>query len=171
MKKNNFILITTATILLFHFTVFSQLKNVVIKYSIQNEKSFLYREKTFENEKLEGYAPKDSIFFRNKYNLKLFFFNDQIFLNDKIIYCLKDVQYYESLVFMSFDNKDFIFIYPHHYGRTGPYIWYGLGTLIEIKKNPIIKENLDYFEDSELNQVFKFKNFKKKKSKSENCQK
>lgn len=72
---------------------------------------------------------------------------------------------------MSLDNRDFIYIYPHYYGRVGPYIWYGLGTLIEIKKNPVIKENLDYFEDSELSQIFKFKNIKRKKSKAENCQK
>lgn len=166
MKKNNFILIV---ILLFQFTVFSQLKNVIIKYSIQNEKSFFYREQIFENEKLEGFGPKDSIFFRNKYNLKIFFFNDQIFLNNQIIYCFKDVQYYESLVFMSLNNKDFIYIYPHYYGRVGPYTWYGLGTLIEIKKTPVIKGNFDYFEDSELNQILKFKNFKRKK-RSENCQ-
>ncbi|KUJ59344.1 hypothetical protein AR687_23325 [Flavobacteriaceae bacterium CRH] len=142
---------------------------VIIKYSIKNENLFQYREKNLNGETLIGYVPKDSIFFRNKLNMKLYFINDKIFLKNKLIYCFKDIQYYESLVYMTIDNKEFIYAYPHYYGRVGPYIWYGLGILIEIKKAPIIKEKIDYFEDDELVQVIKFKNFKIKKNKEESC--
>lgn len=79
------------------------------------------------------------------------------------------MQYYESLIFMSVNNKEYLYVYPHYYGRVGPYIWYGLGILIEIKKTPIVKENIDYFDDYELDQVPKFKNFKLKKIKGKIC--
>ncbi|OXA87342.1 hypothetical protein, partial [Flavobacterium hercynium] len=81
---------------------------------------------------------------------------------NKLVYCFTNVQYYESLVFMSFNDKEYLYLYPHYYGRVGPYIWYGLGTLIEIKKTPIIKEKIDHFDEEELDQAIKFKKYKLK---------
>lgn len=153
----------------FHFILLAQQNNVKIKYSIRNEKSYLYREKVIDGDTLTGYGPVNKIFFKNKLNLQLYFVNDQIFLNNHLLYCFKNVQYYESLLFLSANNKEYLYIYPHYYGRVGPYIWYELGVLIEIKRIPIVKENMDYFEDHEVNSVIKFKNYKIKNRKTKKC--
>ncbi|NRS90762.1 hypothetical protein HNQ02_003709 [Flavobacterium sp. 7E] len=76
-----------------------------------------------------------------------------MFFKGKEIYCFKDVQYYESLVFMRINKKEYLYIYPHYYGYVGPYIWYGLGILIEIKNKPTFKKNIDYFDDDELKEL------------------
>lgn len=99
----------------------------------------------------------------------MLFFDDKVYLNNKVIYCFKNVQYYVTLLFVSFNNREFLYIYPHYYGRVGPYIWYELGVLIEIKPIPVIKENMDYFEDYELDRLFKFKNYKIRSLKNTKC--
>jgi hypothetical protein len=166
MKKNKYFL---SFMILLHFISFAQENNVIIKYSVKKEKSLGYREKVIDGETIVGYAPTDTVFFKNKLNLKLYFIDDKIFLKNQLISCFKNVQYYESLIFMSVNNKEYLYVYPHYYGRVGPYIWYGLGILIEIKKTPIVKENIDYFDDYELDQVPKFKNYKLKKIKGKIC--
>lgn len=118
---------------------------------------------------MEGYAPTDTIFFKNKLRQNIYFINDKIYLKNKLIYCFKNVQYYEGLTFLSIQNKEYLYIYPHYYGRAGPYIWYGLGVLIEIKKAIVIKENMDYFDEDELSGYPKFKNYKIRKLKNKNC--
>lgn len=166
IKKNKYFL---SFMILLHFISFAQENNVIIKYSVKKEKSLGYREKVIDDETIVGHAPTDTVFFKNKLNLKLYFIDDKIFLKNQLISCFKNVQYYESLIFMSVNNKEYLYVYPHYYGRVGPYIWYGLGILIEIKKTPIVKENIDYFDDYELDQVPKFKNFKLKKIKGKIC--
>lgn len=148
--------------ILFCFVSFAQENKVVIKYSISNEKSFEYKEKVIDEENIIGKTLKDTVFFKNKLNLKLYFIDDKIYLGNQLVYCFTNVQFYESLVFMSFNDKEYLYLYPHYYGRVGPYIWYGLGTLIEIKKTPIIKEKIDYFDEEELDQAIKFKKYKLK---------
>ncbi|KQB37450.1 hypothetical protein [Flavobacterium aquidurense] len=128
-----------------------------------------YREKVIDRDTLTGYGPSVKIFFKNKLSLNLYFVDDKTFLNNKLLYCFKNVQYYESLVFLSFNNKEFLYIYPHYYGRVGSYIWSELGVLIEIKPVPIIKENMDYFEDNEVESMMKFKNYKIKSLKNKTC--
>lgn len=166
MKKNSRFLIF---LMLLHFISFAQVNKTRIKYSIKNEKSFLYKEKIIDGDTLVGYGPSKKIFFKNKQNLKLYFVNDQVFLNNQLLYCFKNVQYYESLLFINTNNKEFLYIYPHYYGRVGPYVWYELGVLIEIKPIPVIKENMDYFEDYELGRLLKFKKYKIRNSKNKTC--
>lgn len=166
MKKNKATLIFCFLLCL---NCFSQTNKIVIKYSIKDEKKLGYREKVVGNEKLEGYAPIDTIFFKNKLRQKIYFIDDKIYLKNKVIYCFKNVQYYEGLTFLSIQNKEYLYIYPHYYGRVGPYIWYGLGVLIEIKKAIVIKENFDYFEENELDQIQKFKKYKIRMLKNSTC--
>lgn len=153
--------------MLFYFVSFAQ--EIKIKYSIKNEKTFQSREKVIDRDTLKGYGPSKKIFFKNKPNLKLYFINDQVFLNNRLLYCFKNVQYYESLLVLSANNKEYLYIYPHYYGRVGPYIWYELGVLIEIKPIPVIKENMDYFEDYELGHLLKFKKYKIRNLKNKTC--
>lgn len=167
MKKNSGYLIIVLTLLFFNS--YAQEQKVIIKYSIRNEKTFKYREKIIEGDTLTGYGPSGKIFFKNKLNLKLYFINDQVFLNNQVLYCFKNVQYYESLLFLTINNREFLYIYPHYYGRVGPYIWNELGVLIEIKKTPVVKENIDYFEDYELERLMKFKKYKIKNLKDKTC--
>ncbi|NRS90764.1 hypothetical protein HNQ02_003711 [Flavobacterium sp. 7E] len=70
MRKNKFalLLITIA-----FFKCFAQQNVVEIKYSIKNEKSFVYKEKTIDDEIIEGYAPIDTLFFKNNTSFKLYF--------------------------------------------------------------------------------------------------
>lgn len=155
-------------ILAVHFSCTAQ-KGVEIKYSVKNESSLVVNEKEIDGEMIEGFKVADTIFFKNKMNLKLYFFNDKVFVGNKVIYCFENVQNYESLLFANIDGKEYLYIYPHYFGRTGPYIWYGLGVLIEVKNDPIIKENIDYFEDEELNSLTQFKKFKIKNSEAIPC--
>ncbi|UTN02201.1 hypothetical protein L0669_12830 [Flavobacterium bizetiae] len=166
MKKNN-LLITV--LMLLNFVSFAQINKIKIKYSIKNEKTFQYKEKIIDGDTLTGYGPSGKIFFKNKQNLRLYFVNDQVFLNNQLLYCFKNVQYYESLLVISTNNKEYLYIYPHYYGRVGPYVWYELGVLIEIKSIPVIKENIDYFEDYELDRLLKFKKYKIRNLKNKTC--
>lgn len=166
MKKNSCFLIL---LMLVHFVSISQTNKVKIIYSIKNEKTLQVRQKIIDKDTLIGYGPADRIFFKNKLNLKLFFFYDKLFLNNKLLYCFSNVQYYESLLFVSFKGKEYLYIYPHYYGRTGPYSWYELGVLIEIKAIPIVKEKMNYFEDYEVKNMMKFNKYKIKKTKSKIC--
>ncbi|WP_123959087.1 MULTISPECIES: hypothetical protein [unclassified Flavobacterium] len=159
MKKYSYLIII---LILMHSASIAQKKNATIKYSIKNEKSFLYKEKIIEGDTIVGYGISKKVFFKSKFNLKCSFFDDKVFLNNQLIYCFKNVQYYESLLFFNFNNKEYLFIYPHYYGRVGPYVWNELGILIEIKPKPIIQENMDYFEDYEIDRMMKFKKFKVK---------
>lgn len=152
MKKNKYFL---SSMILLHFISFAQENNVIIKYSIKNEKSLGYREKVIDGDTIVGYAPRDTVFFKNKLNLKLYFIDDKIFLKNQLITSFNNVQYYESLIFLSDNNKEYLYLYPHYYGRVGPFIWSGLGVLIEIKKKLIAKENIDYFDDYELDKISK----------------
>ena len=108
-------------------------------------------------------------FFKNRRNLKLYFIDNKVFYNNQLLCCFKNVQYYESLLFFKINNKEYLYIYPHYYGRTGPYIWYELGILIEVKTIPIVKEKMDYFEDYELNDLLKFKKYKIRNLKNKTC--
>lgn len=165
MRYSYFLII----LLLVHFISTAQKNKTKIKYSIRNEKALQYREKVIDGDTLVGYGSSGNIFFKNKLNLKLYFIDDKIFLNNQLLYCFKNVQYYESLIFMNIGNKEYLYIYPHYYGRVGPYIWYELGVLIEIKNTPLIKENIDYFDDYELDEVLKSKKFKLKNIKIKTC--
>ncbi len=165
MKKIKFLLLCFSAI---HFNCSAQ-KGVEIKYSIKNETTLVANQKEIEDEIIEGFKVADTISFENKTNLKLSFFDDKILLENKVIYCFENAQYYESLLFANIDGKEYLYIYPHYFGRTGPYIWFGLGVLIEVKINPVIKENIDYFEDEELSQLPKFKKFKVKKGEMIKC--
>ncbi|MEN2401042.1 hypothetical protein GKZ90_0014745 [Flavobacterium sp. MC2016-06] len=164
MKKYNLIIL-----MFLHFTCFAQNNKIKIKYSIRNEKKIQYREKISHGDTLTGYGPSGKISFKNKSNLKLYFINDKVFLNNQLFYCFENVQYYESLLLIAVNNKEYLYIYPHYYGRIGPYIWYELGVLIEIKPKPIVKENMDYFEDYELNELLKFKKYKIRNLKNKTC--
>ncbi|MHC0445199.1 hypothetical protein ACWA1F_07300 [Flavobacterium sp. 3-218] len=164
MKKNSLIVL-----LIINFISYSQVNKIKIKYSIQNEKHFLYREKIIEDDTLVGYGLPDKIYLKNKFNLNYYFFGDKLFLNDKIIYCFSNVQYYEKLLLISFNTKEYLYIYPHYYGHVGPYIWHDLGVLIEIKPFPIIKENMNYFEDSELFSLLKSKKYEIRNLSSKTC--
>jgi hypothetical protein len=166
MKKNNLFIIV---LMLLHFASFAQANKIKIKYSIKNEKTFKYKGKVIDGDTLTGYVPSKKIFFKNKQNLKLYFIDDQVFLNNQLLYCFKNVQYYESLLFISANNKEYLYLYPHYYGRVGPYIWYELGVLIEIKPTPVIKENMDFFEDYELDRLLKFKKYKIRNLKNKSC--
>lgn len=166
MKKNSRFLIV---LLLLHFISFAQENKAKIIYSIKNEKSFFYKEKVIDGDTLIGYVPRYKIFFKRESNFKLYLLDDKIFLNSHLLYCFKNVQYYEALLFLKYNNKEYLYIYPHYYGRVGPYIWSELGVLIEIKSLPLIKENMDYFEDYEVDRLLKFKKFKIKKSKNKTC--
>lgn len=165
MKKIKFLMLFFIAI---HFNCSAQ-KGVEIKYSIKNETTLVAIEKEIDDEIIEGFKIADTIYFKNKTNLKLSFFDDKVFLENKVIYCLENVQYYESLLFANIDGKEYLYIYPHYFGRTGPYIWYGLGVLVEVKNAPIIKENIDYFEDTALSQLPKFKKFKVKEREMVKC--
>jgi hypothetical protein len=103
---------------------------------------------------------KDSIIFKNNQNINISFFKDKIFINKKKIYQYENVEYYNYIVYLKKDNKEYVYIYPHYRNRTGPYIWYELGILIELYKDEtIIKGNLDYFEDFDICDVLEFKNY------------
>lgn len=164
MKK-----ISITILFLLHLISFAQENSIKIKYSIRNEKKLQYREKVNNGDTLTGYGPSEKILFKNKSNLKLFFFNDQVFFNNQLLYCFKNVQYYESLLFLIVNKREFLYIYPHYYGRIGPYIWYELGVLIELTPVPVVKENIDYFEDYELKHLLKFKKFKIRSLKNKKC--
>lgn len=166
MKKYSYLILV---LLFVHCISIAQKKNVKIKYSIKNEKSFLYKEKIINEDTIIGYSLFKKVFFKNKFNLKCYFFNDKFFLNNRLIYCFKNVQYYESLLFFNFNKKEYLFIYPHYYGRVGPYVWSELGVLIEIKPIPVIKENMDYFEDYEIDRMMKFKKYKIRKPSIKTC--
>ena len=73
-------------------------------------------------------------------------------------------------MFADIGGKEYVYIYPYYFGRVGgPYMWYGSGVLIELKSRPVIKENIDQFDDTELNLMLKFKKFKIKKDKKLEC--
>ncbi|WP_456315489.1 hypothetical protein [Pseudomonas shirazensis] len=166
MKKNScFLIILT----LVHFICIAQKNDIKIKYSIKNEKSFLYKEQVIDGDTIIGYGLSNKIFFKNKFNLKYYFYDDKIFLNNQLIYCFKNVQYFESLLFFRFKNREYLYIYPHYYGRVGPNTWSELGVLIEIKSIPIVKENIDYFEDYEVGSIMRFKKYKIVNLKSKIC--
>ncbi|WP_395047359.1 hypothetical protein [Flavobacterium sp.] len=127
------------------------------------EKTYYSNDKTsfIEDSSLRYINSKGSIYFKNDYNVKLYFYKDKLFLNKKAVYQFKNVEYYYYLVYLKKDNKEYIYIYPHYKSRPGPYIWYELGILVEIeKKQIIIKGNIDYFESFEICDVIDFNKYK-----------
>lgn len=72
-------------------------------------------------------------------------------------------------MFIKANKKEYLYIYPHYKGYNGPYIWTELGILIEIKPTPVVKKNIDYFEETEVNEILNFKNYKIKNIKDKSC--
>lgn len=118
---------------------------------------------------MANYYPFDTLFFKNKLKLRLYFIDDKVFMGKQLLHCFKNIIYYESLLFFTVNNNEYLYIYPHYDGYNGPYIWYELGVLIEIKPVPIVKKNIDYFEDYQVNKILKFKKYKIKSLKDKNC--
>ncbi|NVN94201.1 MAG: hypothetical protein HXX18_02835 [Bacteroidetes bacterium] len=81
--------------------------------------------------------------------IDLYICNDGLFLNNKIVHKLKNVQSYDEITFFSINNKYYLYIYPVYLNQIGPYIdTFGNGILISIKKNNKINvsKRLGYYE-------------------------
>ncbi|SHL13568.1 hypothetical protein [Flavobacterium chilense] len=166
LKKSSYFLIF---LMLMHFNSFSQKKNEIIKYSSTFNKSLVNKRKVVDGITMVDYYPFDTLFFKNKLKLRLYFIDDKVFMGKQLLHCFKNILYYESLLFFTLNNKEYLYIYPHYDGYNGPYIWYELGLLIEIKPVPIVKKNIDYFEDYQVNEILKFKKYKIKSLKDKTC--
>ncbi|KFF02607.1 hypothetical protein B0A68_05310 [Flavobacterium reichenbachii] len=165
-KKNKLLLII---LMLVHFNFFAQEKKVIIKYSTTSNKSLANKKKVIDGITTMKYFPLDTLFFKNKLKLKLYFIDDKVFIGKQLLHCFKNILYYESLLFFRTNNNEYLYIYPHYEDYNGPYIWYELGILIEIKKSPIVKKDIDYFEDYEVNKILKFKKFTIKNLNDKTC--
>lgn len=167
MKKRNSCYIII--LLLVNCNVFSQESKIPIHYKVTYNKMLNGKKEVVDNIIMVNYFVNDTLFFKNNLNLKLYFIDNKIFLKKQLLYCFKNILYYESLLLFTIDKKQYLYIYPHYRDRNGPYIWYELGILIEIKKIPVVKENYDYFEDYELNDLLKFKKYKIRNLKNKTC--
>lgn len=165
LKRFSFFLILFTLI---SFNSFSQ-KNEVIKYSATSNKLLVNKKKVVDGINTIHYYPFDTLYFKNKLKVKLYFIDNKVFIGDKLLHCFKNILYYESLLFIRANNKEYIYIYPHYEDYNGPYIWIELGILIEIKPKPVVKKNIDYFEETEVNEILNFKNYKIKSIKDKSC--
>lgn len=155
--------------LLVNCSVFAQKSKIPIHYKVTYNKLLSHKKEVVDDVMVANYFVSDTLFFKNKLNLKLYFIDNKVFLKNQLLFCFKNIAYYESLLFFSVDKKEYLYIYPHYRDRNGPYIWYELGVLIEIKKVPVVKENMDYFEDYELKDLLSFKKYKIRNLKNKTC--
>lgn len=103
----------------------------------------------------------DTIYFLKEKQSLLYFFDDKVYYNNRKIYAFKNTEYYMQLLFMTNNNRNYLYIYPKYYNRSGPYIWYGLGILFEVTEKEIItKSNFDYYDTSDIDLLFEYKEFK-----------
>lgn len=103
----------------------------------------------------------DTLHFLKNEQVSLYFFDNKIYNNKKKIYAFKDVEYYMELMFIKRNGNHYLYMYPKYQNRTGPYIWYGLGILFEVTEEEIItKSNYDYYDMSDIDLLFDYKEFK-----------
>lgn len=103
----------------------------------------------------------DTLHFLKNKQVFLYFFDNKVYNNKKKIYAFKNIEYYMELIFMKRNGNHYLYIYPKYQNRTGPYIWYGLGTMLEITKNNIvIKSGYDFYDSLEINRIFENDNYK-----------
>lgn len=97
---------------------------------------------------------RDTIFFENNLKRKLYFINDKVYLNKKVLCSVKNTNWYAEISYIQIDGFNYVYIYPIPKGQAGPYIWeLKNGIAIKIMDKPIIKNKIPYADSFEICEI------------------
>lgn len=97
---------------------------------------------------------RDTIFLENSLKRKLYFINDKVYLNKKIIHTVKNVNWYAEISYIQIGTFTYVYIYPIYKGQVGPYIWeLQNGIAIKIMDKPIVKNKIPYADSFEICEI------------------
>ncbi|RYX99802.1 hypothetical protein EON78_02630 [bacterium] len=90
----------------------------------------------------------DTVLINKSKTINLFLLNDQLFLDNKVIFTFKDAENYEEILFVNLGQQYYVYIYPRYKGQIGPYTdTFKNGVLIDVSSTDIkIFQHLEYFE-------------------------
>lgn len=150
MKKNRMIIPLIMFFLITTFSCFAQQDECTVLYpSDSSEKIVINR---------------DTLFFQNNLGRKIYFFNNNVYLNHKIIHKFKNVNWYAEFTFVKIKAIDYIYIYPIYDGQVGPYVWeLHNGIAFRIDKMVSVAKDIPYSEPIEICDLQLDKYFSKKR--------
>ena len=103
----------------------------------------------------------DTLFFENGKNFKLCLWKDTVLLNNEVVCHFKDknpsFSSFEQIAYADYKQKKYLYLYPRYSEINEPRKRYGSGVLITFDKGKFtIRENYDYFDKTDFDDVFKF---------------
>lgn len=66
---------------------------------------------------------RDTLFFENTRESKLFFINDKVYHNNNVVHSFRKVSWYAEIDHLCIDGATYLYFYPIHHNQAGPYIW------------------------------------------------
>jgi len=92
----------------------------------------------------------DSIFFEKSGHKRVYFYNDNIFINNQKKIHFAHVNYYSEMTYIKSKKKYFLYIYPIYQGEAGPGIWeLHNGVMIALSSGKVYRK-ISYFDFIEI---------------------
>ena len=100
---------------------------------------------------MESLFSRDTIFFKNIGNEEVFFVNNKVYKNKKVIHKFKNVNYLAEAYHLLIDNINYLYIFPVYNGQAGPYIWNSHnGVAIRFDPDATVKNHIPYADYVEI---------------------